>query len=171
MPVFCSSVALLRRSPYCSYRWHTRQTTHSYRQDKKTRRSALLAAIRFRPALRPVPSYRRGGAFFFIISSSYLSFHPHRFISSRSTCRMIAWRWASRSCASFFCLMPCRLISSDEGKQDNGAGFASPSYLIRVRAWAVYLAAIPSPSRSSSRASRVVERLASPRSVPGHLIR
>lgn len=72
---------------------------------------------------------------------------------------MIAGRGASRSCASFFCLMSCRLISSDEGKQDNGAGFASPSYLIRVRAWAFYLDAILVSLIVS--ASRVVGRLAS----------
>lgn len=55
--------------------------------------------------------------------------------------------------------MSCRLISSDEGKQDNGAGFASPSYLIRVRAWAFYLDAILVSLIVS--ASRVVGRLAS----------
>lgn len=96
MPVFCSSVALLRRFPYCSYRWHTRQATPSYRQDKNAP---------FRPALRysdpsrasPRPSYRAGGAFF--ISSPHPLTVPCHLIVSRlvsSPVSNIAGRYASR---------------------------------------------------------------------------
>lgn len=72
-----------------------------------------------RPALVPFPRLVGAGRFF-IISSSHLAFHPHRFISSRSPCRMIAGQWASRL-VPHPRLLPYRLVSSDEGKQDDGA--------------------------------------------------
>lgn len=86
--VFCSSVALLRKSPYCSYKWHIRAITPSYRQDKRNApfRPALRYPMRCRYsdrlAPRPVPSYRRGGAFFHLIGSSRIS-SAFRIVSSR----------------------------------------------------------------------------------------
>lgn len=78
MPAFYSSVALLRKSPYCSYRWHTRQTTLSYKARQKN--------APFHPALRypspPRPSSRLivlwGGAFFHLIDFDHLILPPSR---------------------------------------------------------------------------------------------
>ena len=85
VPVFSSSVALSQKSPYCSYKWHTRVITPSYRQDKK-RRSVLLSAILCDAAIHLVPPSSRSlvssgrGVF---SSSHRLISHSIRIVSSR----------------------------------------------------------------------------------------
>lgn len=122
----------------------------------KTRRSVLLSAIRTRPAPRPVPSYRRGGAFFFhhlIVPSRIPSASSHLVsfpVSDDSGARGVSSR--SPSSASF------RIVSSHQMRASKttgheALGFASSFYYI------IHAAGVPSSSRSSSRASRVVERL------------
>ena len=110
VPVFSSSVALLRRFPYCSYRWHIRAITPSYRQDKRN--------APFRPALRssdtmPLSGLSRassrplvssGGAFFHhLIGSSRLAVslsHPFHLVSfhvsNDSGARSVSFRASSR---------------------------------------------------------------------------
>lgn len=95
----------------------------------KTHRSVLLSAHPIRCCYpvpsrsRPVPSYRRGGTFFSshrLISPAVSLSHPLCLISSRSTCRVKRGdgRLVSFPIPGF---VPYRLVSSDEGKQDDGA--------------------------------------------------
>lgn len=177
VPVFSSSVALSQKSPYCSYKWHTRVITPSYRQDKK-RRSVLLSAILCDAAIHLVPPSSRPlvssgrGVFHLIVPSRPPSCSLIRIISSsRLVPRVVE---AGRGGVSFlclvFCLMPCRLISSVRGKQSKTGrevlGFVSPFYLIRVRA--ERFISMPSSSRSSSRS--IVSLCVSPRLVPSRVI-
>ena len=119
---------------------------------------------------RPLVSSGRGVFFHLIVSS-----RPPLAISSASP-HLVSSPVSDDSGAkgvSFLCLVffvSCRVVSSHQMKasKQDVAGFASPSYLIRVRAWAVYLAAIPSPSRSSSRS--IMSSCVSPRLVPSRVI-
>lgn len=161
VPVFCSSVALLRRFPCCSYRWHTRAITHSYRQDKKRAVPSCSPLFYAMPLSGSVsflaPSPRIVGARRFfsshrLISSrrlAILSASVPRLISSRPTCRMIAGRGESRSCASFF--VSCRVVSSHQMKASKTTGRGSllrPISSVSVRGRFI---SMPSSSRSSSR--------------------
>lgn len=124
--VSCSSVALLRKSPYCSYRWHTRAITPSYRQDKKRAVqscSPLSGSVPpLVPSPRPVPSSRRGEAFFHhLIVSSRLAVslsHPFHLVSFPVSLKRGEGHLVSFPIPGF---VPYRLVSSDEGKQDDGA--------------------------------------------------
>lgn len=72
-------------------------------------------------------------------------------------------------CLVFF--VSCRVVSSHQmkGKQDNGAGFASPFYLIRVRAWALFISP-QSRLRLVRRLGHLVSSSVSPRLVPSRVI-
>lgn len=129
VPVFSSSVALLRRFPYCSYRWHIRAITPSYRQDKRN--------APFRPALRssdtmPLSGLSRassrplvssGGAFFHhLIGSSRLAVslsHPFHLVSFHVSDDSGA-RGVSFLCLVFF--VSCRVISSHQMKASKQDG-------------------------------------------------
>ena len=170
MPVFCSSVALLRSSPYCSCNGPTRQTTPSYSPNKKTRRSALLSAILYGvryPVSLFVSSRRVVGRGVFFFSSHRLSsrlirppsHHLIRFNSVSSPVSNIAGRRASR-----LGLVPSS-VSDERGV------FVSSVLSHRTRAGTVSLRR-PVSSRPSSRPIRVVGRLASlPSSRCGVFIR
>lgn len=158
VPVFCSSVALLRKSPYCSYRWHARQTTLSYKARQKN--------APFRPALRyPSPSRLRlaprivrAGRFF--ISSSHppvvSSSHQAHLVSSPVS--DIAGRRASR---------PVPRLVPRLGSIPDKAGRRASRHPI---SWAFfYFAHHLIPSRSSSRL--LVSSGVSPHAVSCLLIR
>ena len=109
VPVFCSSVALLRKSPYCSYRWHTRQTTLSYKARQKKR--AVPSCSPLSISASSLVSFHRvvgRGVFHFIVALIISSSH---LVSSPPVSNIVG-RKASRLLPLFrpcFCSPPFRM--------------------------------------------------------------